>query len=108
MQRGLERAVLHLKEFIRAPLNVLPDLMTLSRSIEKGPQDEHVQRSVEEPDPLLSLLGYRRQSTPDLARMVDTRLLFVNGTKQGVDSRMTTSRPGARSAVGAYVDSSSE
>ncbi|MGC1294632.1 MAG: hypothetical protein WA869_06295, partial [Alloacidobacterium sp.] len=33
MQRGLERAVLHLKEFIRAPLNVLPDLMTLSRSI---------------------------------------------------------------------------
>src|SRR5260221_1505395 len=30
MQRGIERAVLHLQEFIRSPLNVLPDLVTVS------------------------------------------------------------------------------
>jgi hypothetical protein len=36
MQRGIERAVLHLQEFIRGPLNVLPDLVTVSRSVEKG------------------------------------------------------------------------
>src|SRR5580704_17584321 len=89
MQRGIERAVLRLEEFIRAPLNVLPDLVTVSRSKEKRPQDEHVKRSLEEPDPLLRLLGHRRHSTLNLARMVDTRLSIVNGTKQGVDSRMT-------------------
>src|SRR6266550_8709721 len=37
MQRGVERAVLHLQEFIRSPLNVLPDLVTVSRSMEKRP-----------------------------------------------------------------------
>src|SRR5271170_105543 len=68
MQRGIERAVLHLEEFIRSPLNVLPDLVTVSRSIEKGSQDAHVKRSLEEPDPLLRFLGHRRQSTPDLGK----------------------------------------
>jgi hypothetical protein len=66
MQRGIEGAVLHLQEFIRGPLNVLPDLVTVSRSIEKGPQDEHVKRSLEEPDPLLCLLRHRRRSTLNL------------------------------------------
>jgi hypothetical protein len=59
MQRGIERAVLHLQEFIRGPLNVLPDLVAVSRSIEKGPQDERVKRSLEEPDPLLCFLRHR-------------------------------------------------
>src|SRR6202011_2170641 len=79
MQRGVERAVLHLQEFIRSSLNVLPDLVTVSRSIEKRPQDEHVKRSLEEPDPLLRLLRHRRHSTLNLATMVDTRLSIVNG-----------------------------
>ena len=79
MQRGIERAVLHLQEFIRGPLNVLPDLVTVSRSMEKGPQDEHVERSLEEPDPLLCLIRHRRQSTLNLALMVDTRLSIVKG-----------------------------
>jgi hypothetical protein len=79
MQRGIERAVLHLQEFIRGPLNVLPDLVTVSSSIEKGPQDEHVKRSLEEPDPLLCLLRHRRDSTLNLAAMVDTRLSIVKG-----------------------------
>jgi hypothetical protein len=45
----------------------------VSRPIEKGPQDEHVKRSLEETDPLLWLLRHRRQSTPDLEWMVDSR-----------------------------------
>jgi hypothetical protein len=78
MQGGIERAVLHVQEFISRPLNVLPDLVTVSRSIEKRPQDEHVQRSLEEPGPLLRLLCHRRRSTLNLATMVDTRLSIVN------------------------------
>jgi len=79
MQRGVERAVLQLQEFIRSPLNVLSDLVTVSRPIEKRPQDEHVQRSLEDPDPLLRLLRHRRYSTLNLATMVDARLSIVNG-----------------------------
>jgi hypothetical protein len=58
--------VLDLQEFISGPLNVLPDLVTVI-SIEKGPQDEHVKRSLEGTDPLLSLLRHRRHSTLNLA-----------------------------------------
>src|SRR6266852_5228272 len=83
MQRGIERAVLHLQEFIRSPLNVLPNLVTVSRSMEKGPQNDHVKRSLEEPDPLLRLLRHRRHSTPNLAAMVDIRLSVVNGRRRG-------------------------
>jgi hypothetical protein len=53
MQRRIERTVLHLQEFVRGPLNMFPDLVTVSWPIEKGPQDEHVKRSLEETDPLL-------------------------------------------------------
>ena len=77
MQRGLKRTVLHLQEFIRRPLNVLPDLVTVSRSIEKRSQDEPVKRSLEEPDPLLRLLRHRRYSTLNRAPMVDIRLSVV-------------------------------
>ena len=69
--------MLHLQEFIRSPLNVLPDLMTVSRSVEKRPQDQHVQRSLQEPYPLLCLFRHRRRSTLDLATMVDIRLSIV-------------------------------
>jgi hypothetical protein len=70
--------VLHLQEFIRSPLNVFPDLVTVSRSVEKRPQDEHVERTLEEPDPLLRLLRHRRHSTLNLPTMVDARLSIVN------------------------------
>jgi hypothetical protein len=67
MQRGAKSAALHLQEFIRSPLNVLPDRVTVSRSIEKRSQDEPVKRSLEEPDPLLRLFRYRRHSTLNLS-----------------------------------------
>ncbi len=42
VQGGIERTVLHLKEIVRGPLNVLVDLVTMSKPVEKCPQDEHV------------------------------------------------------------------
>jgi len=71
--------VLHLQEFIRGPLDVLANLVTVSRSIEKRPQDKHVERSLQEPDPLLRLFLNRRHSALDLAMMVDIRLSVVKG-----------------------------
>jgi hypothetical protein len=79
MQGGIKRAMLHLQELIRGPLNVLADLVTMSRSIEKGPQDEHVKRSLKEPDPLLCRFRHRRHSTLNLEVMVDPRLSVVKG-----------------------------
>jgi len=73
--------MLHLQEIICSFLNMLPNLMTVSRSIEKGPQDEHVEGSLEERDPLLCLFLYRRHSTLDLAMMVDIRLSIVKARK---------------------------
>jgi len=82
--------VLHLQEFIRSPLDVLPDLMTVGRSIEKCPQDEHVKRSLEEPYPLLGLFWHRRHSTLDVAMMVDIRLSICQDAGGSVDARKTT------------------
>jgi hypothetical protein len=69
--------VLHLQEFVRGPLNVFADLVPVSRSVEKRPQDEHVKRALEKAHPLLCLLFHRRHSTLDLAMMVDIRLSHV-------------------------------
>src|SRR5579863_123592 len=91
MQRWIERAVLHLQEFIRSPLNVLPNLVTVSRSIEKRSQDEHVKRSLEESDPLLHLLFHRRHSTLNLSNDGRCSTIDCQRTKQSVDSRLTTS-----------------
>jgi hypothetical protein len=56
--------VLHLQKLVRGPLNVLADLMAMSRSIKKRPQDEHVKRALEKARALwLCLLRHRRQST---------------------------------------------
>src|SRR5258708_22443002 len=83
MQRAIERAVLRLQKFIRRSLNVFPDLVSVSRSIEKRPQDEHIQSSLEEPNPLLRLFRHRRRSTLNLAMMVDIRLSIVKGRSRG-------------------------
>jgi hypothetical protein len=69
--------MLHLQEFIRRALNVLANLVTVGRPMEKRPQDEHVERSLQEPDPLLCLLCHRRHSTLNLRMMVGIRLSIV-------------------------------
>jgi hypothetical protein len=63
MQRGIERAMLHLQEVIRGSLNVLSDLVAMSSSIKQGAQDEHVQRSRQQIRALWCLLYHRRRST---------------------------------------------
>jgi hypothetical protein len=79
--------VLHLQEVMRSPLNVLADLMTMSRSIQKRPQDEHVKGSLENSRPLLRLFRHRRHSTPNLAMMVDIRQSSVKEQRKGIFQR---------------------
>jgi len=60
--------MLHLQEFICSSLNVLPDLMAVSWSIKKRPQDEHVERALKNAHSLLGLFRHRRRSTLDWKR----------------------------------------
>jgi hypothetical protein len=57
---------------------VLSDLVPVSRSVEKRSEDKHVKSALEEAYPLLlCMLRHRRQSTLNLAAMVDIRLSLV-------------------------------
>ena len=58
--------MLHLQEVVRRPLNVLADLVTVRRPIEKRPQDEHVQGALQKIRALLYLFCHGRRSTPDI------------------------------------------
>ena len=69
--------MLHLQEIVRGPLNVLPDLVAMSGTIKQGPQDEHVQRALEQIRALLCLFCHRRRSTLGDSLMVDIRLSIV-------------------------------
>src|SRR5271170_2243746 len=42
VQRGVERAVLHLQKVVRSALNMLADLVPMSRTVKKSSQDQHV------------------------------------------------------------------
>jgi hypothetical protein len=75
--------VLHLQEFFCGSLDMFANLVAVSRTIEKGSQDEHVERSLEEPNPLLRLFLHRRHSTLNLDMMVDSRLSIVK-TREAV------------------------
>jgi len=46
VQRRIERAVLHLEKIIRGPLNMFADLVTVSRTIKKSSQDQHVKSAL--------------------------------------------------------------
>jgi hypothetical protein len=74
--------VLHLQEVVRGSLDVLSDLVTVSMSIEKCPQDEHVQSALKNSRALLCLFRHRRDSTLDLATMVDIRPPVVKRNSQ--------------------------
>src|ERR1700689_1286771 len=81
VQGWIERTVLHLQKLVRGSLNVLADLMTVSRAIKKRPQDEHVKSALEKARALLllCLLRHRRQSTLNPGAMVDARPSLVKG-----------------------------
>jgi hypothetical protein len=63
MKRGIEGSVLHLQEIICRALDVLADLVAVSGSVKKRPQDEHVQRALKEICALLCLFRHGRHST---------------------------------------------
>jgi hypothetical protein len=69
--------MLHLQEVVRGPLDGLPDLMAMSRPVQKRPQDEHVKRSLQKSGPRLRLFFHGRQSTLNLASIVDIRQSIV-------------------------------
>jgi len=64
MQSRIERAMLHLKEVVRGPLNVFAYLMTVRMDVEKRPKNKHVQCGPGERS-LLCLFFDRRHSTLD-------------------------------------------
>jgi hypothetical protein len=39
--------MLHLQKVVRGPLNMLADLVSVSRSLEQRPQDQHIQRALQ-------------------------------------------------------------
>ena len=57
--------MLHLEEIIGGPLYVLADVMAMRRAIEKGAQDEHVQRALKQICARLYLFDHGRRSTLD-------------------------------------------
>ena len=75
--------MLHLKEIIGGPLNMLANLMTMRWTIKKCSQDEHVQRALKKSNSFC----HRRRSTLDLS--ADGRHSTVNcqeGTFEGKHS----------------------
>ena len=46
VERWIERTVLHLQKIVCGPLNVLANLVTVSRSVKKRPQDKHVESAL--------------------------------------------------------------
>ena len=73
--------MLHLKEVVGGPLNMLANLMTMRRAIEKCSQNEHIQGSLEYTRSLLRMFGHGRHPTPEQELMVDTRLSIRQGSK---------------------------
>jgi hypothetical protein len=63
VQRGVERAVLHLQKIIRGPLNVLADLVAMSRAIKKSSQDQHVKGALKKVCAFRPLFSHGRHST---------------------------------------------
>jgi len=56
--------VLHLQETIGAALDVLANLVPMSRAVQECAKDEHVQRTQEKVHTLLFLCRHSRPSTP--------------------------------------------
>src|SRR5215472_2423424 len=58
MQGGIERAMLDLKHVFAGPLDVLGDLVAMSRAELKGTQNEHVEGALQEFNAVVGWLGH--------------------------------------------------
>jgi hypothetical protein len=63
VQRGIKRAVLRLEKIIRGPLNMLADLVAMSRTIKKSSQDQHVKGALKKVRVFRCLFGHGRHLT---------------------------------------------
>src|SRR6202043_1892398 len=73
VERGIERAVLDLENVLCSPLDMLRDLMTVSRAKLQRSQDQHIQRALQQ-FKSVNRFGYHgvgRYSTLKQAQMVD-------------------------------------
>jgi hypothetical protein len=70
--------VLHLQEVVCGSLDVLSMLVAVSGAVKECSQDEHVKGALEDGRALLSLFRHRRDSSLDMAMMVDIRPSVVN------------------------------
>src|SRR4030095_17086404 len=50
LQRRVERAVIHFQHFLRRLLYVMRDVVAMQRAEEQSPQDQHVERALQEVD----------------------------------------------------------
>jgi hypothetical protein len=55
--------MLHLQKVVRRPLDMLADVVSVSGTIEQRPQNEHIQRALQQIGALLCLFRHGRQST---------------------------------------------
>ena len=63
MQRGIERAVLHLEKVVGGALDVLADMVAVGGAVEESAEDEHVQGALEEVGSRLGFFSHGRHST---------------------------------------------
>src|SRR5215470_19137822 len=63
VQRGVQRAVLHLEKIVRGPLNMLADLVAVSSTIKKSSQDQHVKGALKKVRAFRPLFCHGRHST---------------------------------------------
>ena len=63
VQRGVKRAVLHLEKIIRGSLNMLANLVAVSRTIKKSSQDQHVKGALKKVRAFPCLFSHGRHST---------------------------------------------
>ena len=71
--------MLHLQKIVGGALDVLADLVAVRVPVQQGPQDEHVERALQQVGALFCFLFcHGRQSTLNLTLMVDIRLSRVN------------------------------
>ena len=57
VQRRIQRSVFHLQYFFAGPLDVFGDFVAMPRAQQQGPENQHVQRTLEQLDPILVALA---------------------------------------------------
>jgi hypothetical protein len=76
--------MLHLQKIVWGPLNVLANLMPVSRPIKKRSQDKHVQRALQQISLLLCLFLVTEDVRPSMGSDGRHSTIHCQGCKSGV------------------------